>query len=247
MHKCNLLIGVLIFLYFKSNKCIYLSSGIKSLNKFLYYSRITQYYNQNQKKTCSISDGPYCYFTENDYTKHYIKTNNENKQKIESYSNEQFQLLESNKDLLQKQQENLQELEQIKEEYSEYKASSEKKLQLLETDLEKGICNEMSIPYEFPIKCVITVPAYFTHRQRTNTILAAKLANIDVLKIINEPTAAAIAFSLNESTTECKIDPRTLYSNTISINMDYNGFFLLHQNIPLFIFICFTVNIGIFI
>lgn len=79
MHKCNLLIGVLIFLYFKSNKCIYLSSGIKSLNKFLYYSRITQYYNQNQKKTCSISDGPYCYFTENDYTKHYIKTNNENK------------------------------------------------------------------------------------------------------------------------------------------------------------------------
>ena len=35
---------------------------------------------------------------------------------------------------------------------------------------------------------------------------------------------------LNESTTECKIDPRTLYSNTISINMDYNGFFLLHQN-----------------
>ena len=74
----------LFFLLFlsKVNHSIYLTSGLKSLNKFLYFSRITQYYNQNKIKTCSISDGPNCYFTENDYTKHYIKTNNENKNEI---------------------------------------------------------------------------------------------------------------------------------------------------------------------
>ncbi len=82
MQKCNLKFFFLIFLFLESNKCIYLSSGIKSLNKFLYYSRITQYYNQNQIKTCSISDGPNCYFTEKDYTKHYLKNNNENKNEI---------------------------------------------------------------------------------------------------------------------------------------------------------------------
>lgn len=60
-------------------RSIYLTSGIKSLNKFLYFSRVTQYYNQSKLKTCSISDGPNCYFTENDYAKHYIQTNNENK------------------------------------------------------------------------------------------------------------------------------------------------------------------------
>ena len=47
-----------------------------------------------------------------------------------------------------------------------------------------------------PIKyAVITVPAYFNDDQRTATMNAAKLAGIEVLRIINEPTAAAIAYA----------------------------------------------------
>lgn len=47
-----------------------------------------------------------------------------------------------------------------------------------------------------PIKyAVITVPAYFKEDQRVATVNAAKLAGIKVLRIINEPTAAAIAYA----------------------------------------------------
>lgn len=45
-------------------------------------------------------------------------------------------------------------------------------------------------------QCVITVPAYFDNKQRLMTKKAAKLANLDVIRIINEPTAAAIAYNL---------------------------------------------------
>lgn len=45
-------------------------------------------------------------------------------------------------------------------------------------------------------KAVITVPAYFTDAQREATKLAGYLAGIEVLRIINEPTAAAIAFGM---------------------------------------------------
>lgn len=45
---------------------------------------------------------------------------------------------------------------------------------------------------------VITVPAYFTHKERAATIEAGKRAGLDVLSIINEPTAAAFAYGLNE-------------------------------------------------
>lgn len=45
---------------------------------------------------------------------------------------------------------------------------------------------------------VITVPAYFTHKERTATIEAGKRAGLEVISIINEPTAAAFAYGLNE-------------------------------------------------
>lgn len=45
---------------------------------------------------------------------------------------------------------------------------------------------------------VITVPAYFTHKERTATIEAGKRAGLEVIAIINEPTAAAFAYGLNE-------------------------------------------------
>ena len=43
-------------------------------------------------------------------------------------------------------------------------------------------------------KAVITVPAFFNERQRQSTQDAGKLAGLDVLRIINEPTAAALAY-----------------------------------------------------
>lgn len=46
---------------------------------------------------------------------------------------------------------------------------------------------------------VITVPAYFTHTQRNATIEAGRLAGLRVLKIISEPTAAALAYGLRPS------------------------------------------------
>src|SRR5271154_481706 len=45
-------------------------------------------------------------------------------------------------------------------------------------------------------RAVITVPEYFTHPQRTATIDAGRLAGLDVLRIISEPTAAALAYGL---------------------------------------------------
>jgi len=48
-------------------------------------------------------------------------------------------------------------------------------------------------------KVVITVPAYFNNSQRESTKLAGELAGLEVLRIINEPTAAALAYGLNEN------------------------------------------------
>ena len=45
---------------------------------------------------------------------------------------------------------------------------------------------------------VITVPAYFNDSERTATITAGQLAGLNVLQIINEPTAAALAYGLDK-------------------------------------------------
>nr|WP_072537014.1 Hsp70 family protein [Anaerococcus mediterraneensis] len=45
---------------------------------------------------------------------------------------------------------------------------------------------------------VITVPAYFSHKERQATMDAGKKAGLDIIAIINEPTAAAFAYGLNE-------------------------------------------------
>ncbi|MCS7262916.1 MAG: molecular chaperone DnaK [Aquificaceae bacterium] len=47
-------------------------------------------------------------------------------------------------------------------------------------------------------KAVITVPAYFNERQRQATKDAGKLAGLEVLRILNEPTAAALAYGLDK-------------------------------------------------
>lgn len=48
-------------------------------------------------------------------------------------------------------------------------------------------------------KAVITVPAYFNDSQRQATKDAGKIAGLEVMRIINEPTAAALAYGLNKS------------------------------------------------
>jgi len=50
---------------------------------------------------------------------------------------------------------------------------------------------EMGIEYK---RCVVTVPAYFNEKQRDATTEAVKLAGLEVLRVINEPTAAAISY-----------------------------------------------------
>ncbi|CAH1755959.1 14495_t:CDS:2 [Entrophospora sp. SA101] len=53
-------------------------------------------------------------------------------------------------------------------------------------------------------KSVVTVPAYFNDSQRLATRDAGKIAGLDVLRIINEPTAAAIAYGLDSKDTSEK-------------------------------------------
>jgi len=54
-------------------------------------------------------------------------------------------------------------------------------------------------------KAVITVPAYFDDNQRQATKDAGTVAGLDVVRIINEPTAASLAFGLDRSKEEMKI------------------------------------------
>ena len=54
-------------------------------------------------------------------------------------------------------------------------------------------------------KAVITVPAYFDDAQRQATKNAGEIAGLEVLRIINEPTAAALAYGLDKAGTEQKI------------------------------------------
>lgn len=54
-------------------------------------------------------------------------------------------------------------------------------------------------------KAVITVPAYFNNKQRQATKDAGLIAGLDVIRIINEPTAAAIAYGFMQGTKEEKL------------------------------------------
>jgi len=53
-------------------------------------------------------------------------------------------------------------------------------------------------------ECVITVPAYFNDSQRQATKDAGKLAGWNVLRIVNEPTAAALAYGFNKTSEKSK-------------------------------------------
>ena len=74
---------------------------------------------------------------------------------------------------------------------------------------------------------VITVPAYFNDNQRQATKDAGLIAGLNVLRIINEPTAAAIAYGLNKKDGEKNILIFDLGGGTFDVsllNID-DGFF----------------------
>jgi molecular chaperone DnaK len=68
-------------------------------------------------------------------------------------------------------------------------------LQKLKTDAEAYLGDKVD-------KAVITVPAYFNDAQRTATKNAGQIAGLEVLRIINEPTAASLAYGLEKENDE---------------------------------------------
>ncbi|MGA0237320.1 MAG: molecular chaperone DnaK [Acidimicrobiales bacterium] len=68
-------------------------------------------------------------------------------------------------------------------------------------------------------QAVITVPAYFDDAQRTATQEAGKVAGLEVLRIINEPTAAALAYGLDKEDTEQTILVFDLGGGTFDVSV----------------------------
>jgi molecular chaperone DnaK len=68
-------------------------------------------------------------------------------------------------------------------------------------------------------KAVITVPAYFNDSQRQATKDAGQIAGLEVARIINEPTAAAIAYGLDKDNTEQKIVVFDLGGGTFDVSV----------------------------
>ncbi len=68
-------------------------------------------------------------------------------------------------------------------------------------------------------EAVITVPAYFDDAQRTATTEAGKIAGLDVLRIINEPTAAALAYGLDKETEDQTILVFDLGGGTFDVSV----------------------------
>ena len=68
-------------------------------------------------------------------------------------------------------------------------------------------------------EAVITVPAYFTDSQKQATKDAGKIAGLDVKRIINEPTAAALAYGLDKETGNHKILVYDLGGGTFDVSI----------------------------
>lgn len=68
-------------------------------------------------------------------------------------------------------------------------------------------------------KAVITVPAYFNDAQRQATKDAGKIAGLEVERIINEPTAAALAYGLDKTETEQKVLVYDLGGGTFDVSI----------------------------
>ena len=73
-------------------------------------------------------------------------------------------------------------------------------------------------------KAVITVPAYFNDNQRQATKDAGAIAGLEVVRIINEPTAASLAYGLDKAGKEQKIMVFDLGGGTLDVTiMEFGG------------------------
>lgn len=68
-------------------------------------------------------------------------------------------------------------------------------------------------------RAVITVPAYFNDAQRNATIRAGELAGLQVERIVNEPTAAALAYGLNRLKDRARIAVYDLGGGTFDLSI----------------------------
>ncbi len=68
-------------------------------------------------------------------------------------------------------------------------------------------------------EAVITVPAYFSDSQRQATKEAGKIAGLEVKRIINEPTAAALAYGLDKKNKNMKVAVYDLGGGTFDISI----------------------------
>ncbi|MCQ1536011.1 molecular chaperone DnaK [Methanosarcina sp. KYL-1] len=98
-----------------------------------------------------------------------------------------------------------------KDQYTPHGISA-KILQKLKHDSEKYLGDAVS-------KAVITVPAYFNDSQRFATKKAGELAGLEVLRVINEPTAAALAYGLKEGIENQKILVYDLGGGTFDVSI----------------------------
>ena len=62
--------------------------------------------------------------------------------------------------------------------------------------LKQNACDYLGLKKDATVDAIVTVPAYFSDSQRQSTKDAGKIAGLNVLRIINEPTAAAVAYGL---------------------------------------------------
>ncbi len=85
--------------------------------------------------------------------------------------------------------------EQFHREFSGTKYSAEELSAIILKKLKSDAEKYLKVPVT---DAVITVPAYFNDSERTATITAGRLAGLNVLQIINEPTAAALAYGLDK-------------------------------------------------
>ena len=85
-------------------------------------------------------------------------------------------------------------------------------LQKMKNDAEKQLGGPVT-------QAVITVPAYFNDAQRQATKDAGKIAGLEVLRIINEPTAAALAYGLDKTNKEEKILVFDLGGGTFDVSI----------------------------
>ena len=85
-------------------------------------------------------------------------------------------------------------------------------LQKLKTDAENYLGTTVS-------QAVITVPAYFSDSQRQATKDAGRIAGLEVLRIINEPTAAALAYGMDKEAQDQKIMIYDLGGGTFDVSI----------------------------